>query len=874
VNDIIKALGSDKEEYTRQVENWEKTPFNPHVIARLRIVAYMRMVVMKYVDNLLAWGDHLFQQDTSESINEAIQIYILASQILGKRPSFLKQKEKDDLTISDIFENLDNFSNALIETESKLPSIDFNDLAEIKEAGEDNPNTFGSLLYFCIPQNDHLLSYWETVADRLYKIRQGMNIEGVKRALALFEPPIDPGMLVKAAAQGQGLAATLNEATINPSVYRFSYLLSKAIEFCNEVKSLGGNLLSALEKKDAEEMALLRNTHEISLLKAVKEIKKKSIEEAEASIQSLNVSLKSAQIKLREYNRRIDEGNTGLENAQMALILSSLGARWATMGMDAIRLGTSLIPDFLFGMAGAFGSPVAQVKINGGKGLAASAPNVVRSLAQAMDTAAGIIGTFASWQRREEDWLLQKDLAAKEEEQIQYQINGAILRQNSAIIDLKNHEQQIDQAKEVRDLMEGKYTNQQLYQWMTTQLSTVYFQAYQLAYDLAKKAEKAFAYELGIEQPKIIEFGYWDSLKKGLMAGEKLQLDLRRLELAYMENNKRESELTKHISMSLFNAQALLDLKEKGVCEFQIPEILFDLDHSSHYMRRIRSVSLTIPCITGPYTGIHAKLTLLKSRTRKSTSVEGGYEYKGINDTRFIHELSDVQSISTSTAQNDSGVFELNFRDERYLPFERAGVISTWRLELPEAYRQFNYSSISDVILHLNYTAREGGEVFKKSAEENIQANLNAVADFFAVKGLGLQLWLNMRTDFSTAFSRLLTQGGEVLETEIQVTPQHLPYFLHNRELNGKGWTILVKCKNDPRVLENVSVRIQASDKNSVTRKTFSVYEESNTLQQASFKSEASPIGKWKILLEPDKAGKLNADTIEEIWLVNDYNVN
>jgi hypothetical protein len=34
------------------------------------------------------------------------------------------------------------------------------------------------------------------VADRLFKIRHCMNIEGVVRPLALFDPPIDPGMLV------------------------------------------------------------------------------------------------------------------------------------------------------------------------------------------------------------------------------------------------------------------------------------------------------------------------------------------------------------------------------------------------------------------------------------------------------------------------------------------------------------------------------------------------------------------------------------------------------------------------------------------------------------------------------------------------------
>ena len=65
------------------------------------------------------------------------------------------------------------------------------------------------MLYFCIPANEKLLGYWDTVADRLYKIRHCMNIDGVVRQLALFEPPIDPGVLVKAVAAGLDINAAL-----------------------------------------------------------------------------------------------------------------------------------------------------------------------------------------------------------------------------------------------------------------------------------------------------------------------------------------------------------------------------------------------------------------------------------------------------------------------------------------------------------------------------------------------------------------------------------------------------------------------------------------------------------------------------------------
>lgn len=61
-------------------------PFQPHVVARTRPLAYQYQTVMKYLDNLIAWGDSLFAQDTVESINEATGRYVLAANLLGPRP--------------------------------------------------------------------------------------------------------------------------------------------------------------------------------------------------------------------------------------------------------------------------------------------------------------------------------------------------------------------------------------------------------------------------------------------------------------------------------------------------------------------------------------------------------------------------------------------------------------------------------------------------------------------------------------------------------------------------------------------------------------------------------------------------------------------
>ena len=58
------------------------------------------------------------------------------------------------------------------------------------------------------------------------------------------------------------ITSALNDLFAPLPHYRFQYMLQKAVELCADVRSLGASLLSALEKKDAEEMALLRSRHE------------------------------------------------------------------------------------------------------------------------------------------------------------------------------------------------------------------------------------------------------------------------------------------------------------------------------------------------------------------------------------------------------------------------------------------------------------------------------------------------------------------------------------------------------------------------------------------------------------------------------------
>ncbi len=805
-------LTKEIDELEKQVNEWRDNPFKPHLIARIRIMAYQKTVVMKYIDNLMAWGDQLFRRDTIESVNEATQLYILAAEILGKRPENIQPHSEPAVkTFNDLEdEELDAFSNTMVDVENHLLSAKSPSLmtravdmqmfgpslylccSVAHDGQEDN-----DLLYFCIPRNQILLSYWDTVADRLFKIRHCMNIEGVVRQLPLFEPPIDPALLVRAVAAGVDIGSALNDLNAPLPHYRFQHMLQKAIELCADVRSLGASLLSALEKKDAEELALLRLGHEVQLLKAIKQIKKQQIDEAKESLDGLKKAKEVTEVRYQFYSSR-EYMNP---NEQLYLDKLEQAHDWQ---MDAQRSEVAaaiahILPTLDIGSAGWASSPLVKLGAGGlniGSSLQATA-GVMRALASIDNYEASRASIRGGYDRRSDDWNFQTESAAKELKQIDKQILAAEIRMAIAEKDLKNHSMQIENAEEASSFMKDKFSNQELYSWMVSQISTLYFQSYQMAYDIAKRVEKTFRHELGDFEANFVNFGYWDSLKKGLLSGEQLHYDLKRMETAYLEKNKREFELTRHVSMAMLDPLALVKFKETGQCFVNLPEALFDLDYPGHYMRRIKSVSLTIPCVTGPYTSVNCTLTLLNNSVRISSTANEIGDYPRIeNDLRFRDNIGTIQSIATSSGQNDSGVFELNFRDERYLPFEGAGVISNWRLEMPKKFEKFDYSTISDVIIHLRYTCRDGGGKLKTIVEDGLQEQLNEM--ILSSSGTGLYKGFNIKRDFSNQWHRLKQNSI----TTFTMNEQHLPQFVqqHSPCIAGVIW--LARVKDNPDSIE------------------------------------------------------------------------
>lgn len=829
------------------IAEWRDNPFDPHLIASKRPLAYMKNVVLKYVENLIAWGDSLFRQFTMESVNEALQVYVIANHILGPYPEFIpKRGDIKAESYDSLKTKWDDFSNAIVELENIFPYS--SDAPTSNSSNGTNLLGIGSQLYFCIPNNEKLLEYWDTVGDRLFKIRHCMDIDGIERKLSLFAPPIDPALLVQATSQGLSLGSILASLSSPPPIYRFTHLIQKANEFCNDVKSLGSSLLAALEKKDAEELGRLRASHETTMLELITAIKERQVLEAKSNKENLLKARETASFRLQHYIDLL--GNDSVTVPAPPTINATLTAESqlpADTGLSVIEAdvdvslvdsdesGIKLIPkekeefdrtdeahDYQFAagvtetIAGglhlipifeAAGSPfgVGARVAWGGTFLGNAGNAVAKGLlthAGNMTYESGKAAKMSALIRREQDWTLQANLASKEIIQLDKQITSADIRIQVTEKELENHKKQIENSKEVELFLKDKFTNQELYQWMKEQLFAVYKQSYNLAYDMAKKTEKAYKYETGKELASFIQYGYWDNSKQGLAAGEKLHLALRQLEKSYLEDNRRDLELRKSVSIATLNPTALIELRETGKCYLKLPEEIFDMDFQGHYFRKIKSVSLSLPCIAGPSTVVSCSLRLQKNVIRINTSLndEGSYEHnndEGVwtDDDRFRSSVVPFTSIAASTGQNDSGLFEFSFRDERYLPFEGAGVISEWLIELTteKDLRQFDYSTISDVILHLSYSARENGGLFREKAIEYIK---NFITNASELSNQPLMRMLSMKQEFSTEWYKFLhpvVQGGEQI-LSFTIGKERFPFFANSRNIQVMKIQAFAKC--------------------------------------------------------------------------------
>jgi hypothetical protein len=406
-------------------------------------------------------------------------------------------------TYASLRNDLDEFGNAARELEAEIAFALLGPGQPVEGTPSDTPlESLGRSLYFCVPRNDKLIGYWDTVGDRLFKIRNSLNLQGVFRQLPLFAPPIDPAMLARATAAGVDVASIIAGIGAPLAPVRFQILLQKALEICQEVKALGGQILAAIEKKDNEALSVLRAKHESNLLSLVETVRYAQSHEATKNREGIEISLQNAFQGFRHYERLLGREAAEIKLPEYCpLDVSTLDERTFAAtepGVEAPEVGVEIGGSFrddgghkisppeaheldlleaaqiihdggtALEAVGAALTPIPQFDVDGkplgvGPGVTVGGVQlgglfhglaaVTRGVGARVQHEANLAGKMASFDRREQDWAFQRKLAAGEVTQLYKQLRAAELREHIANREYENHQKQLAQARDVEDFL-------------------------------------------------------------------------------------------------------------------------------------------------------------------------------------------------------------------------------------------------------------------------------------------------------------------------------------------------------------------------------------------------------------------------------------
>jgi hypothetical protein len=346
------------------------------------------------------------------------------------------------------------------------------------------------------------------------------------------------------------------------------------------------------------------------------------------------------------------------------------------------------------------------------------------------ETAAQIASIHANHERRNQEWELQKSLAEQD-----LLIGGQQVKLAEDHVAVATQEQMIStvqtrQSSAMATFLATKFTNAELYAWMSSVLAGVYSYFLQQATATARLAQNQLAFERQETPPNFIQADYWQPPsetgsadknganapdRRGLTGSARLLQDIYQLDQYAFETNKRKLNLTQTSSLARMAPLEFQRFRETGVLPFATPMDLFDHGFPGHYLRLIKRVRTSVVALIPPAQGIRATLTA----SGISRVIIGGDVFQTLVVRR------DPELVALTSPTNATGLFELDAQSDMLLPFEAMGVDTSWELQMPKAANPFDYRTIADVLITIEYTALHSFE-YRQQVIQTLDPKISA----------------------------------------------------------------------------------------------------------------------------------------------------
>lgn len=693
---------------------------DPDALAFADRIHYRKTIFIAYVRCIIAHADSLYRHLTRDSLTAAKQQYVRALSLMGNDPDAKIMSNWVPKSVGKILDRRE--SVGLLGRFSQTQDVN---VANLPARIHGEPDFSLILLDVFRPvANDHVLDIWKYLENCLHNMRHNLTIDGKPMSLLLYEGPTDPVTLLRAQAGGSSGASRSAGGWRNIPHYRFRVMLAAAQSAVQTLIAFGREVRQCMEQRDRGTLEELQQKQMIELGAYVKAVQEEALLQQEVSLKALQESKKVTDGRIDHYTKLLEQAiapweSQALEGQANARLSMGSANPFFVAGGAANSAPNLSIVGAAVGVGGInFGSPIQATGI-GLQG--ASEGDLINS---------DKLSTSSHYRRREEEWRLALGQAEAEMQVVVEQEKSQQHALYAAQASLAQAEKANAHAQEIFSFYKTRSSNVELYRWLLSQISVLYFQAYDAVAGLCLSAETSWQYEMGDFDTHIIRPNVWMDNFHGLCAGESMSFDLMILEKEFLNRNERRLELIKTLSLrQLFEGgkfvdkktwdSVLQDLINTGKLDFELSQQLFDHDYPGQYCRQIVSVSVTLPAVVGPYQDVCATLTQTSSTTLLKPDTESlDYQYgdkSGIPPRYILLNPRNQQQTSINHALDDAGMHQLMFGDERYLPFEGTGLLSHWQLHFPlhgSSQQVSLIQSLTDVIIHIRYLAKAGGTAY------------------------------------------------------------------------------------------------------------------------------------------------------------------
>ena len=484
---------------------------------------------------------------------------------------------------------------------------------------------------------------------------------------------------------------TSDASIILPSQYRYAALVERAKQLVGIAHQVESAFLAAMERRDAEAYGLMQAGHDLRVAGATVSLQDLKITAADLTVQMAEFQQEKAQIQLDYFDQQLRNGLNFWET------ILPIG-QW----LSGSRNPTSFLD---------FGQ------------------------------------TITSYERREQEWRLQKSLSMEDVQISEQQIRLAQNQRQLALMERELAGLQLDHATAVVDFLVNKFTNAELYEWMSGVLGRVYSYFLQQATAMAQLAQSQLAFERQEPALSVVQSDYWQVIADGLSGGTtddtepdrrgltgsaRLLQDIYQLDQYAFETKQRKLQLTQTLSLAQLAPLETQNFRATGQLIFVTPMELFDRDFPGHYLRLIRRVRVSIIALIPPTRGLRATL----SASGISRVVTGGETFETVQVRRF------PETVAFTAPINATGLFELESEGELLLPFEGMGVDTFWDLQLPKAANPFDYRAIADVLLTIEYTALSS-PVYRQQVIKQLDRSVSGER-LFSVRDQFADVWYEL----------------------------------------------------------------------------------------------------------------------------------